>query len=171
LIIIKVAFIDRDGTINKDYSDEKWKDIRTPELLDGSIDGMKLLLSKGYKIIIITNQYIISDGIISLDDYQLFTNNLLHILEINNIDILKIYYCPHNDEDGCKCRKPKPGMIEKALEEFDIDMSSSIYCGDSECDYLLAKHFHLPFYGIFFDNKYSDAICCENLHDAAILAK
>ena len=105
----------------------------------------------GYYFIIITNQYLINDGIISLNDYQQFTGKFLKKLKEENIDILKIYFCPHNEKDHCHCKKPKPGMIEQAKKDFLIDMNNSIYIGDSQVDYLLAKHFTLTFYGINYN--------------------
>ena len=145
---LKIAFLDRDGTIIKDYPDEKWREIKGPEFLEGSIEGLKRLKEMGYYFIIITNQYLINDGIISLNDYQQFTGKFLKKLKEENIDILKIYFCPHNEKDHCHCKKPKPGMIEQAKKDFLIDMNNSIYIGDSHVDYLLAKHFNLTFYGI-----------------------
>ena len=130
---LKIAFLDRDGTLIKDYPDEKWREIKEPDF------------------IIITNQYLINDGIISLNDYQQFTGKFLKKLKEENIDILKIYFCPHNEKDHCHCKKPKPGMIEQAKKDFLIDMNNSIYIGDSQVDYLLAKHFTLTFYGINYN--------------------
>ena len=148
---LKIAFLDRDGTIIKDYPDEKWREIKEPEFLEGSIEGLKRLKEMGYYFIIITNQYLINDGIISLNDYQQFTGKFLKKLKEENIDILKIYFCPHNEKDHCHCKKPKPGMIEQAKKDFLIDMNNSIYIGDSQVDYLLAKHFNLTFYGINYN--------------------
>lgn len=148
---LKIAFLDRDGTIINDYPDEKWREIKEPEFLKGSIEGLKRLKEMGYDFIIITNQYLINDGIISLNDYQQFTGKFLKKLKEENIDILKIYFCPHNEKDHCHCKKPKPGMIEQAKKDFLIDMNNSIYIGDSHVDYLLAKHFNLTFYGINYN--------------------
>lgn len=148
---LKIAFLDRDGTLIKDYPDEKWREIKEPEFLEGSMEGLKRLKEMGYDFIIITNQYLINDGIISLNDYQQFTGKFLKKLKEENIDILKIYFCPHNEKDHCHCKKPKPGMIEQAKKDFLIDMNNSIYIGDSQVDYLLAKHFNLTFYGINYN--------------------
>ena len=145
---IKVAFLDRDGTINKDYPDEKWSEISRPELLKDSIEGLKELQKMGYKLIIVTNQYIIADGIITLEQYYRFNNTLIKILKRYGIDILKTYFCPHNDSDNCTCKKPKTGLIDMALKDFDIDIKNSIYIGDSLSDYELSKKFNLNFYGI-----------------------
>ena len=70
---MKIAFLDRDGTINRDYPDLCWSQVKKPEILEGAIEAMNKFIIAGYKIIIITNQYIIGDGIISLSDYQSFT--------------------------------------------------------------------------------------------------
>lgn len=148
---LKIAFLDRDGTLIKDYPDEKWREIKEPEFLEGSMEGLKRLKEMGYDFIIITNQYLINDGIISLNDYQQFTGKFLKKLKEENIDILKIYFCPHNEKDHCHCKKPKPGMIEQAKKDFLIDMNNPIYIGDSQVDYLLAKHFNLTFYGINYN--------------------
>ena len=92
--MIKVAFLDRDGTINKDNNDNDWKYINHPEILDGNIEGLKKIKYYGYEIIIITNQYIIADGIISEQQYKAFNHKLIKLLKKEGIDILKIYYCP-----------------------------------------------------------------------------
>lgn len=132
---MKIAFLDRDGTIIKDYPDEKWAMIKHSQFLDGSIAGMKKLIENGYYIIIITNQYLINDDIITLDQYH------------------------------CNCKKPKLGMINQALAEYNINLNNSIYCGDSEADHLLAKHFNLPFYAISSPLNYPDIIKSDSILD------
>lgn len=150
---MKIAFLDRDGTINKDYPDHEWANVKEPELIKGSIEGIQNLIGLGYQIIIVTNQYIINDGIISFDDYERFTDKLLQIFIDNGIHVLDIFYCPHNDSNQCNCKKPKPGMILEALSKYDIELEESIYCGDSESDDLLARQFNLPFFGINYESE------------------
>ena len=144
----KIAFLDRDGTINKDYLDNEWKYVKEPELLTGTIKGLKLIQEYNYKIIIITNQYIIADGIITLEQYKTFNEKLINILKQNGIEILKVYCCPHNDLDNCNCKKPKTCMIDRALNDFEIDLSNSFCVGDNYSDYELSQKFNLDFYGI-----------------------
>ena len=104
--------------------------IKEPEFLKGSNRRTQEIKRDGiWFFIIITNQYLINDGIISLNDYQQFTGKFLKKLKEENIDILKIYFCPHNEKDHCHCKKPKPGMIEQAKKDFLIDMNNSIYIG------------------------------------------
>lgn len=157
----KIAFLDRDGTISKEYSDEEWKNINTPVLLNNTIKGLKIIKDLGYDIIVLTNQYLIADGIISFKQYEDYNNKLICILEDNNISILKTYYCPHNDLDNCNCKKPKTGMIDLCLDEYNIDLTNSLYIGDSYSDYNLSKKFNIRFYGIKGKNndkifKYKD---------------
>jgi D-glycero-D-manno-heptose 1,7-bisphosphate phosphatase len=88
----------------------------------------------------------------------------MKILKENGIEILKVYYCPHNDLDGCNCKKPKTGMIDMALKDFEIDLSNSFYVGDSYSDYELAQKFNLDFYGIRGIND-DNIFKYQNLYD------
>lgn len=149
---MKVAFLDRDGTIIKDYLDSTWKDIKFPEFLEGSIEAMKHIKNGGFEIIIITNQYLIGEGIITLEDYQKFNDLFLRTLKQSGINVLDVFFCPHARDQNCDCIKPKPGLINQALTKYpDIDLSSSFYGGDSECDRGLAGKFNIKFYGINID--------------------
>lgn len=151
---MKVAFLDRDGTINRDYPDEEWGSITVPEILDGAAAGLKYLRDKGYEIIIITNQYIIGEGFISKEQYQMFQKQLKNMLKEQEIDILDTFYCPHARAEACDCCKPKTGLIRKALRKYpDIDLSGSFLCGDSVNDEKCAENMGLRFYGIGFGGQ------------------
>ena len=161
---MKIAFLDRDGTISKEYPDEEWNSITEPILLEGTIEGLKKIKEKEYEFIILTNQGLISKGIITEKQYEDYTNKLINILKENNIDILKVYHCPHRSIDNCNCKKPKTGMIDNALKDYDIDLKNSIYIGDSYSDYELAKKFNLDFYGIKGRNN-DDIFKYENINE------
>ena len=146
---MKIAFLDRDGTIMKDYPDNIWGQIETPDFFDDTFDALKNIQEKGYKIIIITNQYIIGEKLITETQYKNFTNLYINILKNQHIDILDIFYCPHPRTMNCKCHKPNTGMIENALNKYkDIDISKSFFAGDSECDENLAKSINIKFFRI-----------------------
>ena len=163
----KIVFLDRDGTISKEYPDDEWKYIDTPKLLNNTIEGLKKIKDLGYKMIILTNQNLIADGIITYKQYEDYNNKLINYLKENDIDILKTYCCPHNNMDNCNCKKPKTGMIDMCLKEFEIDLSNSFYIGDRYSDYELAKKFNLRFYGI--KGKNNDKIFkYEDLLDVAL---
>lgn len=156
---MKVAFLDRDGTINKDYPDNYWKYVNKPELLNGSISGMKYLNKKGFEIIIITNQYLIGEGIITIEEFYSFHNELLKILNYENIKILDTFFCPHNRNEHCECCKPKTGLIMQAIRKYnDIDLLNSFMCGDSVNDFKCANDVGLKFYGIGFGENKVDTL-------------
>jgi len=152
---MKVAFLDRDGTINVNHTDTGWAGITSPELLDGTLEGMRYLQQQGYEIIIITNQYPIGEGAVTQEYYDDFMVQLHAMLNEGGVFVKDVFFCPHRRDEGCSCIKPKPGMILKALEKYpEIDMSRSFFCGDSEADRGIAEACSLPFYGIHLD--------CEN---------
>ena len=145
----RAIFLDRDGTIVSDYPDQDWSRVKELEYLDNALEGMKLLQEMGYKIIIVTNQYIINNGIITVEDYEKFNEKLLEKFELEGITITAVYYCPHTSEEKCNCKKPKVGMIHRALcDHPEIKLSESFIVGDSQCDFELARNVDMKFYGI-----------------------
>lgn len=160
----KIVFLDRDGTISKEYSDNEWRNITTPILLNGTIEGLITIVEDGYEIIILTNQNLISDGIITEEQFKNYNDKLIKILSQHGISILKTYYCPHNDKDNCNCKKPKTGMIDAALKDYNIDIKNSFYIGDSYSDYNLAKKFNMNFYGIKGKNN-DDIFKYDNIYE------
>lgn len=162
---IKVAFLDRDGTIVKEYDDKGWINRIQPEFLNGSIEALKQFKKLNYKIIIITNQSLINQGLMKLEHYFEFNKNLIKELTKNNVEILDIFYCPHTKEEKCNCKKPKPGMILKACEKYNIDMSKSFVAGDRPGDEGIAEFFNLRFFGVNYCPKNNKNIEVENLLD------
>lgn len=146
---MKIAFVDRDGTIIKDYEDRLWSSVTEPVFLNGSIDGLKSIQQKGYTIIIITNQYLINEKVITSQQYKDITDKLIEELMDNKIEILDIFYCPHSKNENCSCMKPKDGMIRMALEKYPkIDLERSFIVGDSLCDIQLGQRLGIKTFGI-----------------------
>jgi D-glycero-D-manno-heptose 1,7-bisphosphate phosphatase len=148
-VLMKIAFLDRDGTIINDYPDEEWHYIKEPVFIEDSIATLKKLTDLKYHIIIITNQYIINSGIITISQYNAFTDLFKSILQKNGINILDIFYCPHTLDENCNCFKPKPGLIEQAISKYpNIDMKNSFLVGDSLCDIELGNKVGIRTFGI-----------------------
>ncbi len=131
----KAVFLDRDGTINveKDYLFR----IVDFEFLPGVIDALKLLQENGFLLIIVTNQSGIARGYYTEEQYRDLNNWMLKELENQGIYISAVYYCPHHPEakvemyrKNCTCRKPKLGMYEQAVKDFNIDLGRSYAIGD-----------------------------------------
>jgi len=130
----KALFLDRDGVINveKDYLYK----IEDFEFIDGIFDLCKYYRDKGYLIVIVTNQSGIARDYYTEKDFSILTTWMLDKFTSNGIDIHKVYYCPHHPSISgeCTCRKPNPGMLLEAKNEFNINMSLSIIIGDKERD-------------------------------------
>jgi D-glycero-D-manno-heptose 1,7-bisphosphate phosphatase len=134
----RYVFLDRDGVINKDSPDyvKSWSEF---EFLPESLDAIRLLTENNYSVVIITNQSIINRKMASLDDLE-FT----HAMMKKNVregggEIKDIFFCPHKPEDGCKCRKPEPGLILEAQKKYGIDVKNSVMVGDNAKDIECAR--------------------------------
>lgn len=167
----KVIFLDRDGVINHDYG--YVGKIENFEFIDGVFSTCKYFINLGYKIIIITNQSGIGRGYYSENDFSILTNWMIKEFNKNDIDILKVYHCPHIPSDNCDCRKPNPLMITKAVEEFDIDLDNSWLIGDNISDIDTAINSKIKNY-ILIDsqkNNQKDYTIVDNLIDTINIIK
>ncbi len=144
----KAVFLDRDGTINKYVG--FLRDIDDFELLPGVTEAVKLINASGYLAIAITNQPVIARGEVTVPQLQEIHNKMETLLGAEGAYLDAIYYCPHHPHKGyegevpelkidCDCRKPKPWMLLKAAEEFNIDLSQSWMIGDGENDIKAGK--------------------------------
>lgn len=160
----KAIFLDRDGTINIDYG--YVHEIEKFKFIDGVIEGLKMLSDLEYILIIITNQSGIGRKMFSEEELNKLHSYMLDKLKEHNINITKIYYCPHTDEDNCNCRKPKLELFYKAVQEYDIDLEKSYAIGDKERDLEISKYEKVT--GILLTDKIVDNyICRPNLLEAA----
>jgi histidinol-phosphate phosphatase family protein len=123
------VFLDRDGTIMKDcdYCSDP-KDVR---IFPGVREALLRLKSKGFKLIIITNQSGIGRGLMTIKHYRAVEAEVLRQLD----DLIgATYFCPDVPGQSSSCRKPAPGMIFQAKREHGIDLSCSFFIGDKEID-------------------------------------
>lgn len=139
----KAIFLDRDGTINKYVGFLRKED--EFELLPGVADAVKKINQSGYLAIVVTNQPVIARGEVTFEELQIIHNKMETLLGKKGAYLDGIYFCPHHPHKGykgevpefkidCDCRKPKPGMLLKAAEDFNIDLSQSYMVGDGEND-------------------------------------
>lgn len=126
------VFLDRDGTICKDV--HYMKDESQFELLSRVAEAIRLLNKAGLKVIVVTNQSGIARGYFTEEDLQMIHKRMLNELLKNGAKIDAIYYCPHHPDDNCNCRKPKTGMLERAAEDFDLDIKRCFMIGDKKVD-------------------------------------
>ena len=135
----KALFLDRDGVINIDKH-HVYK-IEDCEFVEGIFDLCREYKQKGYLIIVVTNQAGIAKGIYTEDDYYKFRNHVHEEFKKQNCAIDAEYFCPYHTEGIVEKykkdsfdRKPNPGMILKAQNDFNIDLENSILIGDKESD-------------------------------------
>ena len=134
----KAIFLDRDGVLNLEKKDYV-KSIKEFQIIDGVPKAIVELKKKGFLVIIITNQSAINRGLLTVKILNEIHNHLQEILKSNNTSIDDFYFCPHRPDEKCKCRKPNPGMILKAVQEHNIDMNQSFMIGDSLTDIQAAQ--------------------------------
>ena len=145
----RAIFLDRDGTINvsKGFI-SKADDL---ELIPGTIDAIKAINKSGALAIVITNQPVIARGECSFEELHNIHNKLKTLLGEKGAFVDDIFYCPHHPDKGfegevpelkfdCECRKPKTGMIDEAVEKYNIDLSKSYMVGDSTMDLETARN-------------------------------
>lgn len=135
----KAVFLDRDGTINieKNYV-HKVEDF---EFIEGVPEAIKAMNDAGYLVIVITNQAGIARGYYTEDDMHKLHNYIDTELEKHDAKIDAYYFCPHHPIHGigeykvdCNCRKPKSGMLELAIKDYNIDIKQSYLFGDKYSD-------------------------------------
>jgi D,D-heptose 1,7-bisphosphate phosphatase len=125
-------FVDRDDTLMVDvnYCD----DPRLVQLIPGAAEGIRELRRAGYMVIIVTNQSGIGRGYFSVETLGKIHESLRDKLRERDADYDAVYYCPHLPDDGCDCRKPKPGLLLRAASDLNIDLSASYAIGDRDLD-------------------------------------
>lgn len=129
---IKALFLDRDGVIN--YDPGYVYRIEDFEFMPGIFEALAGFMALGYEIFVVTNQSGIGRGYYSEDDFAKLSKYMIDEFKSYGVEIKKIYHCPHTPSDDCNCRKPKPGMILQALDEFNISLKDSLMIGDKPSD-------------------------------------
>ena len=125
----RAVFLDRDGVLNrplqrdgKPYAPSRAEDL---ELLDGVVEACAALREAGFALVVVTNQPEVARG--TLDPAEL---DVMHDSLRARLGLAQVRVCPHDDADGCHCRKPKPGMVVDAAAELDLDAAASYLVGD-----------------------------------------
>ena len=133
ILLKKVVFLDRDGTINQDSADyiKGWSEF---VFLPRSIEALRDLTAAGFIIIVITNQSAIPRKLISPQELENIHSKMTAAVEAQGGKISDIFFCSHMPGEGCDCRKPAPGMIFQAQKKHDIDLSTAVMIGDSARD-------------------------------------
>ncbi|CCW34496.1 histidinol-phosphate phosphatase family protein [Chthonomonas calidirosea] len=133
VVIKRAVFLDRDGVLSVEGGDY----VTRPELLRvlprvGEAIGR--LNRADFRVIIVTNQSAVGRGLMTVGDLEEVHARLRAEIASEGGRIDAVYFCPHRPEEGCSCRKPAPGMLLRAAEEYDIELPRSYMVGDSPKD-------------------------------------
>jgi imidazoleglycerol-phosphate dehydratase / histidinol-phosphatase len=135
---MKVIFLDRDGTLIAEPSDEQVDSLEKLEFIPGVIQGLRILQDRGYTLVMISNQDNLGSSVYPKERYELVQNKLMRLLNGEGIQFTAVFICPHTADDACACRKPKTGLVDEFLRTNEVDLLHSFVIGDRETDVQLA---------------------------------
>jgi histidinol-phosphate phosphatase family protein len=140
------VILDRDGVLNKRRPRGQyvrhWSEF---EWLPGALEALQLLKEANYRVAIVSNQAGIGRGVMNEADLLQIHDRMRADASAAGGRIDEIYYCPHDWEAGCDCRKPKPGMLFQAQRDLNLDLSRTVFVGDDERDGEAADRAGCPF--------------------------
>jgi D-glycero-D-manno-heptose 1,7-bisphosphate phosphatase len=132
----KAAFLDRDGVINRKAPTEdeyitRWEEM---QILPGVVEAIALLCRANFRVIVVSNQRCVAKGLLTENELDAIHQQMCREISARGATIDGVYYCPHEEQPACSCRKPAPGMLFAAADEHQVDLNCSWMIGDSEKD-------------------------------------
>jgi D-glycero-D-manno-heptose 1,7-bisphosphate phosphatase len=135
------VFLDRDGVINFKASDDqfitRWEDF---VFLPRVIEAIQLLNGANFLVVVVTNQRCVGEGLLTQESLESIHRNMVNACAAAGATIDAVFYCPHDRDSGCDCRKPLPGLLFEASRQHSIDFTSSWMVGDSDSDIQAGKN-------------------------------
>ncbi|MEI8305826.1 MAG: HAD-IIIA family hydrolase [Chloroflexales bacterium] len=130
---MRAIFLDRDGVINENRADHvaAWEQFL---LIPGSLEALAVLTQCGFRIFIVTNQACINRGLVERTTVDAIHRRLAQIAQDHGARIDDVRLCPHRPDEGCRCRKPQPGMLLDLAREHVIDFARTTMIGDALSD-------------------------------------
>lgn len=131
----RAVFFDRDGVINRKAPEgqyvTKWEQL---QFLPGVAQGIAALNRAGFRVIVVTNQRCVAKGLLTTRDLESIHQRMCEVLTQGGATIDAVFYCPHEIDPPCGCRKPQPGMLLAAARAHNIELAESWMIGDSDID-------------------------------------
>lgn len=140
------VIVDRDGTLNVRLPPAQY--VRRPDelvWLPGALDALRILKKAGYRVIVVSNQAGVNRGALSASALESVHERLRTDAAAAGGRIDAIYVCPHDWDEGCECRKPRPGMLLQAQRDYHLDLTRTFFLGDDERDGQAAAAAGSPF--------------------------
>ncbi len=138
LVMEPAIFLDRDGVIieNRPNYVRAWHDVA---IYPQALDALKIISNSPYKIVVVTNQSAVGRKLVPLTTVTSINDRLAETISASGGRVDAVFICPHAPNDGCNCRKPRPGLILQAARAMSLDLSRSILIGDAISDLLAGK--------------------------------
>ncbi len=137
---LKIAFLDRDGTLVIEPPDEQVDRLDKVALVSGVIPALLRLKSAGFELVMVTNQDGLGTPSFPEADYRLTQKFIIELFASQGIEFREVFVCPHLPEVGCACRKPKTLLVNQFMVEAPVDRGASIVVGDRETDMEFARN-------------------------------
>jgi D-glycero-D-manno-heptose 1,7-bisphosphate phosphatase len=128
----RAVFLDRDGTIVKDVG--YISDPELVELVPGAAEALAALRARGYRLVVVSNQSGIGRGYFGCGEARAVHERVVEVLERHGVELDDAQYCPHAPDDGCDCRKPRPGLLLRAARALNLDLARSVMVGNGAVD-------------------------------------
>ena len=130
---MKLVILDRDGTINEDSDDyvkspEEWRP------LPGALEAIARLNHAGWHVVVASNQSGLGRGLFDVSTLNAMHAKMHQMLAAVGGRVDAIFYCPHAPDEGCRCRKPEPGLFEQIGERYGLDLHGVPVVGDTARD-------------------------------------
>ena len=136
---MKVIILDRDGVINHD-SDDYIKSAEEWQPIEGSLEAITRLNHRGYTVAVASNQSGLARGYFTIEALAAMHKKMDAKLAKMGGRVDAIFYCPHGPDDGCSCRKPRPGLLLEIGQRFNVSLDDVIFIGDSVSDMKAASN-------------------------------
>lgn len=132
-------FLDRDGVINERIFGSYVSNWPEFKFVPGIAKALAQLTALKLPLIVISNQAGVAKKLVTRESLEEITHRFVSELNSQGAFIDAVYYCPHRPDEGCKCRKPAPGLLVQAANDWHLDLRRSVFVGDSASDLDAAK--------------------------------
>jgi len=152
---LRIAFVDRDGTLIVEPEDKQVDSLAKVKLVPGVIAALLRLRDNGYRFVMVSNQDGRGTDSFPEDDFRIPQDFTIELFASQGIEFDEIFVCPHFDADGCECRKPLPGLLGDYFQRVKVDRVNSLMVGDRETDLSFARNIGIS--GFLIDPTDSDS--------------
>jgi D-glycero-D-manno-heptose 1,7-bisphosphate phosphatase len=130
---LETVILDRDGVINENRPDhvKSWDEFR---FLAGAREAIAQLCVAGVRVFVVTNQAIVNRGLVSTEEANAINRAMIDEVERGGGRIEAVVYCPHRPDEGCACRKPRPGLLHRLADEYGVELRDAVVIGDALAD-------------------------------------